>query len=96
MNCEFTDIKLLPNGNVSLKVTCDLPEYDAVEEIAGETAGWSVNGRTLTNNGECALKIFTPAGMTVATVAAGGQTELPSSGIYLIHSGVKASKIAVK
>lgn len=96
MNCEFTDIKLLPSGKVSMKVTCDLPEYDSVEEIGGEVAGWTLSGRTVANNGDKTLKIFTPSGMAVANVAPGTQTDLPAAGIYLIHNGVKASKVAVK
>lgn len=94
VNVELTNIRRNMDGSVSFTATHDVDKWDAIGSVAVEEGTWTLAGRTIAADTE--LGIFTPAGMTIARLAAGQSFELPAAGIYIIRSASKTAKVAVK
>lgn len=94
VNVELTNIRRNMDGSVSFTATHDVDQWNAISSVAAEDGSWTLAGRTIATETE--LAIFTPAGMTVARLAAGQSFELPAAGVYIIRSASKTAKVAVK
>jgi len=75
-------------------ITVEKLGVSGITGITGNTAAVIINGRDITVS--CKADVFDIMGRSVATITAGNSATLPAAGIYVVVSGGKATRIAVK